>query len=352
MKDYLAKNKKLVNNYLYSFLDEKEKELQEINRWGKDVPKRLKGFVGQGKAIRANMIILCSEMYGEKVSRDVIKTAAAIELYHSALLIHDDIVDQDKKRRGMKTVFAQYEDLGKKAKTKDAYHFGESLGICTGDIAFFWGFEIISGLKKDEKTKIKLINLYAKELVLVGLGEMQDIYLGSIDKGVSKKHVYNVHLYKAARYTFSLPLMIGALLAGKKGKTLDKLAKIGEFIGLIFQIKDDELGLFGDEDKLGKPIGSDIKEGKKTLYHFYLMEKVNKKEKDKLTKIFGNQKITKNDVKLVRTLVKKYKIDEKIDQEVSSIYKKAKKLIKNLKTENKYKKILLQILEYNLKRSK
>jgi geranylgeranyl diphosphate synthase type I len=351
MKDYILKNKKSVNKYLTDFLKEKGKELSKINRWGKDVPKRLSSFVTQGKAIRANMILLSYQMYGGIINKNAIKTASAIELFHSSLLIHDDIVDEDKKRRGGDTIFAQYEKLGKKETSLNPRHFGESLGICAGDIGFFWGFEIISNLKLEPRIKNELISIYSKELVLVGLGEMQDIYLGSISKKVTKKDVYNVHLYKTARYTFSLPLMIGATLAGKKS-VLNKLSDIGELIGLIFQIKDDELGLFGDEKQIGKPVGSDIKEGKKTLYHLYLMEKATKEERQKLNKIFGNNKIGKKEIDYVRNLVKKYKIDQKIDKNIINYYKKAEKMIKNLSGKTKYKNILLEILKYNLKRKK
>jgi geranylgeranyl diphosphate synthase type I len=146
--------------------------------------------------------------------------------------------------------------------------------------------------------------------------------------------------------------MVGALLAGQKKSVIKKLAEIGEFIGLIFQIKDDELGLFGEEKEIGKPVGSDIKEGKKTLYHLYLMQRVNDRERKKLLNIFGNKDIDKSEVKYIRDLVEKYKVDGKIDKEIGSFYKKAKGLVSGLIIEKKYKDILSQILEYNLERKR
>ena len=92
-------------------------------------------------------------MFKNEIPDWIIQTASAFELIHSALLIHDDIIDKDQIRRGSQTIFYQYKELGEKDKRQESYHFGESLGICAGDIGFFLAYELLSGLLAESKIK-------------------------------------------------------------------------------------------------------------------------------------------------------------------------------------------------------
>lgn len=352
MKDFFQKYKPEIDNYLKRFLSKKEKELQKTNRWGKDVSRRFAKFVDQGKTIRGSLVVISYLMNKNGKTDEVIKAAAAIELLHSSLLIHDDIMDKDILRRGLPTTFSQYEELGKKENIKSPRVFGENLAICAGDIGYFLAFEILSSLNISPRIKGGIISLYSKELVSVGLGQMQDTYLGNTTKKVKEEDILNVYLYKTARYTFSLPFATGAILAGANEKTVKKLQSLGEYLGVIFQIKDDELGIFGSQKEIGKPVGSDIKEGKRTLYTFYLLKKANQNEMRKLKNILGNGDIKAKDIRFVRTLIEKHKIDQEIDKKLEELEEKSKKLILSLESKEKYKEILLTLLAYNLRRKR
>jgi geranylgeranyl pyrophosphate synthase len=111
LKEYFSRKKIDIDKFLISYIDSKEKENRYINRWTSDYSRRLKSFVTNGKTLRAGLVCLGHHIIKEDDSDDAIKAGAAVEMMQSALLIHDDIMDQDTLRRGMPTINAQYEEL-------------------------------------------------------------------------------------------------------------------------------------------------------------------------------------------------------------------------------------------------
>jgi geranylgeranyl diphosphate synthase type I len=119
----------------------------------------------------------------------------------------------------------------------------------------------------------KILGLWAKELTAVGLAQMEDVALGASSRTGGEKEILNLYRYKTARYTFSIPLATGAIAAGRGPETVSGLEELGEDLGILFQMKDDEIGIFGEEAEIGKPPGSDIEEGKQTLIARVLSER-------------------------------------------------------------------------------
>src|SRR3989344_182393 len=171
--------KKLFEEYANSI----KKRLREIiqekkedydNRIGIeiDVFDTLEKFSTKGKMIRGSLFLFSAETYGKEIDEKLLNIACSLELMHSALLIHDDIMDNDELRRGDKTVFAQYRDLAYKLKLKNPEHFGISMGIVVVDIALFIAEEVAT--YSDETYLKKLLHFYTKELRLVGIGQLLD----------------------------------------------------------------------------------------------------------------------------------------------------------------------------------
>jgi len=353
MEKFFEKYKKAISSYLVFFLKKKEKKLaQAYPGGGIDLCRRLAFFSRQGKMVRGSLVILSYLMFRKKMDKEVVSVAAAVELFHSALLIHDDIMDRDNLRRGKETIFYQYQKIAQKKNFQDPYHFGVSAGICAGDAAFFLAMEILSNININPALRLRVIDFCSQELTKVGLAQMNEMYLGFSNGKLSAEKILSVYKFKTARYTFSLPLIIGAILAKQNSQTISKLDKLGECLGMMFQIKDDELGLFGSQKIIGKPVGTDVKEAKKTLYYYYLWKKASPVELARLKKIFGNSKLSKKDLSFVRSKVLQLGIKDIIDKKVNQYKSKSERIIQSLSVTQEYKSILLSIKEFIIARDK
>jgi geranylgeranyl diphosphate synthase type I len=111
-----------------------------------------------------------------------------------------------------------------------------------------------------------------------------------------------IHHYKSANYTITGPLQYGALFAGVDEKNIEVLEKYGLPVGIAFQLRDDELGLFSNEDQLGKPVGSDIKENKNTILKIKALEGANAKDEAFLSEAYGRRNLSKREVDRVRKI--------------------------------------------------
>lgn len=224
------------------------------------------------------------------------------------------------------------------------------MGVCAGDICFFLSYELLSTLQSPMRTK--MIELFSKEFTNVAVAQMQDLYLGASEKKTSAKDVFYLHKYKAARYTFSLPLVLGAKLAEQSENELIELDELGESIGIMFQVKDDELNLFGTEKETGKSALGDIKDDKKTLFRLHLFEEASDDEAMKLKKIFGNTKASDADLKFVLGLIEKKGIRQMVIDDMVGLEKDAVNHIAELSVKEDYKSLLQEIIKYNKARNK
>lgn len=322
---YSKEKKQLLRDNIISFLENKKKKADLF--WTKDVIDRLIKFTTEGKMLRGVFVLMSYESFGLKISKEVVDAAIAIEIAHSGFLIHDDIMDNDTQRRGEKTIFAQY---GKN-------DYGKAMGICIGDITFFLCLEFLA------KSKKEVIDIFAKELQRVGLSQMQDVSFGYKDYEPLEKEIMDLYKYKTARYSFSLPFLMGGLIANASSAQLKILEEFGENLGIVFQIRDDEIGILGNEEEIGKPVGSDIRENKKTLIRFILLSKASKDEKIFLKKVFGKKNITKKEIEQVKKLIAKLKIDKELEKRKEKFLENVLKLINSLKINNIYKNLFIEL---------
>lgn len=351
MKEYFAAKKEEIARFLDHFASENSSDYGKISFLGKDALKRLVDFSKQGKMLRGGMVSLAYELFGSRAGEDCSSLGAALELFQSALLIHDDIMDRDIVRRGSPSVYHQYVLESEKWGLHEPVHTGEALGICAGDIAFFTAFELIGTAGLPDPVKAELFRLCSRELSYVGIAQMVDVYYGADSKTPDPDDVLHLYTYKTGRYTFSLPLMAGGLAAGQSLEAISVLEEIGVALGTIFQLKDDELGIFGDEEKLGKPVGSDIKEGKKTLFYIFLFEQAASAERNALSSIFGNQQASAGDIAYVRDLMNGYGLQEKVAGVTSRFVDRAWEGVKRLTgADGTARNVLEGLIEYSTRR--
>ena len=275
--------------------------LSEVNRWGHDLRSRTLEFTERGKLIRGALVAAAARALGRRPDEAVYTVAAALELVQSFLLIHDDIMDEDPLRRGAPAVFEQYRGFGSDHGYRSPRRFGESMGICAGDVAVLVAIVSVGAIDAPQEMRLRLISLLAAEIAKVGVAQMADVVNGHSPAVASEDEIVSVYRYKTGRYTFSLPLMLGAILAGADEATEDALSRWGELQGVVFQIRDDELGLMGDTQQIGKPAGSDIQADKQTLHRLFLLERIPGTEWADVAGYFGSDNLNAGRVERVRT---------------------------------------------------
>lgn len=359
MKSYLMARRSEITEALGLLLEEKRGRLEAINSWGPDAIGRLNDYMEGGKMIRGSLVFLGEELFRQPVAHNSVKVAAAMELLQAFLLIHDDIMDRDDLRRGKPSMHAQYRGVASDRKGElrldhgDDHRLGEALAICVGDISAFLAFELVAQVQVPDAIRVQLLRLLSQEIVKVGVAQMQDVYNGYVLGNVPQENILSVYTYKTGRYTFSLPLMLGALLAEREEATvLGQLATLGERLGRAFQIKDDQLGLFGSAEEIGKPVGSDVEEDKKTVVRTLLFEKATATEREELQSYFGRPGIGAEEVSRIREIAEAHQVPELIQKQVEEENEAVLAAIDALSVRPKGKELLTELFEYNRGRSK
>lgn len=317
---------------LESFIKQHKKLSGGGLAWSADVIERLNGFATSGKMLRGSLVCysyaICSGIEAGKgpaksLPPAVLNTAAAIELTHAGLLIHDDIIDQDDLRRGQPAMHRQYSQTAAVRRLAGASRLGEGLALCAGDMILFLAFELVAAAKSETSDSLSLSKLFVRELTTVCAGQMQDIYLGALPTPPAKRDIYAVMRAKTATYSLALPLEAGAILAGRPAALRKQLHDIGMAAGTMFQIRDDELGSLGRSSDIGKPVGSDIRESKKTLLYYYLWQASGTAERRRLATIFGNPEASQADINYVRGALRRCRIPDRLHQDIARLEKTA-----------------------------
>ena len=340
-----------LRNDLAAFLAAKRPDVARIRPWGPDALRRLEAFTLKGKAVRGCLVALGCEMAGGRAAAPAaVRAGSAFELIQSGLLIHDDIMDRDPRRRGGPSIHVQYARLAPDRGGAEAARFGTSQAICAGEIAIFLAFEAMAGLPGPAARTTAVGKLFASEFGLVGLGQMLDIEAGAARRPLTRRRILEIYRVKTARYSFYLPLAAGWLLGGGRRSTLPALERLGEDLGLAFQVKDDELGLYGRPSATGKPVGSDIREGKRTLYAAGLIERARGAEAARLARVFGRTDATAADIGFVRDLAGRLGVRDEVRRTMEGLGRRARREIRALPVRPAHKDILEGLQAYILER--
>lgn len=196
----------------------------------------------------------------------IVAAGAALEMLHASLLIHDDIMDDSSRRRGLPTVHAKHAELhGGRGWQGESRRFGEAVGILAGDLALGYAEELMS------EAPAPAFREWSKLRSEVVIGQYMDLAAAaefSVDPRTSRL----IALIKSGRYTIHRPLVVGASAAGRADLAA-AFAEYGEAVGEAFQLRDDLLDAFGDSAATGKPAGLDFSQHKMTLLLGWAMQR-------------------------------------------------------------------------------
>ncbi|MCX7857307.1 MAG: polyprenyl synthetase family protein [Deltaproteobacteria bacterium] len=235
-----------------------------------------------GKRIRPALVILSSKICGYSGKR-AIAYAAVIELIHTATLLHDDVLDNAKLRRGRPSV---------------NHLWGNEPCVLIGDFFYSKAVEIMG--KDGDKELIRIVSRATTE---VAKGEILEI-LKTGDLTVDEREYFEIIGSKTAAL-FSAACEIGAVLANKERKTREALKKFGENIGLAFQLTDDALDYISTDRSLGKKVGTDLKEKKVTLPLIKALKAASLQEKRMVEEIFEKKRVTSQDFYKVKDFIER-----------------------------------------------
>lgn len=257
-------------------------------------------FKAGGKRLRPAVLLFCCGAVGGEESKAV-SAAAAVEIFHTWTLVHDDIIDRDPTRRGAPTVHRLFADKPSTLKHfgegGEARHYGLSVAVLAGDVQHGWGISLMTELTRkygiDPLVTLTLINeLDTRVLCTLVDGEMHDVLYSQIPMSrLSTDEVENM-LWKKTGALFEFCAAAGAAIGLNTPDLQHPLVRaLADFCGTCgsaFQLQDDILGITGNEKSLGKPVGSDIREGKRTTILLHAWRSASDSQRRMLADVIGN----------------------------------------------------------------
>ncbi len=224
-----------------------------------------------GKKIRPRLLLGAYEALGGIDERSAIDAACAMELLHLALVIHDDVIDKDVTRRGEMNITGSFasEAMVRGAGRSEATAWGEASSLLAGDLVLTLSHSLLARLEVPEDRRQAVLDVFDDTVFESAAGEHHDVWLSMRLEQSSPEDVLAMVDQKTAAYSFRAPLVTAAVLAGATTALITELESIARQIGVVYQLRDDVLGLFGDEHQTGKSTLSDLREGKETLLVTY-----------------------------------------------------------------------------------
>ena len=319
----IEQNAKIVNKYLNSKLKGNPKKLY-------DAAGHL--IVNGGKRLRPYMVIRSCQILNGKVS-NAMPAASAVEMVHNFTLVHDDIMDNDEIRHGVPTVHKK---------------FGMPIAILAGDVLFSKAFQVITDSKLSSNATIQLVSRLAKACVDVCEGQLLDVKMAE-EKKIPSQAEYITMVGKKTAALFDVSCAMGAICATNKVKDISNLSSFGRNLGIAFQITDDLIGVMGDSKITKKPVGNDLREGKKSLPILMAIKLAKGNEKKIILKAFGNSKISRNDLNKAVDIIRSLGIEENVRKQALKYAEKAEKSLESYSGSAKTE--LISLLDFVVKRS-
>jgi geranylgeranyl diphosphate synthase type I len=363
MKEKTGAGKK-VQKYLSNYIQDSDPYFEEffsrqkaftdsISPIASQMVEKFQDFIG-GKRLRGALTRSGYQMFGGGNDYEITKASLAVEIIHGLALIHDDIMDQDDLRRGKPTIHKQYETSYREGGSDEkAQTYGKSMAILVGDLGAFLTNIIIAETNFPEERKVRLMKRISEVILLTIYGQGLDVTYEQKLRPLEEEAL-RVHQYKTSYYTVTGPLEYGAILAGcnESDPRYQALEKYGLPIGLAFQLKDDEMGIFSEEEQIGKPVFSDLREGKVTLLFAKTFEKADNSQLKFLKSVYGKPKADRKDLEKVREIITETGALEYSRKICLDLIAEGKSHISEITRDESYRELLKLIAEFVTKRDK
>ena len=237
----------------------------------------------------------------------IVLAASALEVFHAAALVHDDIMDRSDTRRGAPSAHKLFEELHARERWDgDAALYGQSSALLLGDLLLGWSDELFdagTALLSSSAARAGRAE-FTRMRTQVTAGQ----YLDILEENSWVRHpeaealprAHRVIVYKSAKYSVEAPLAIGAALGGASPEQIAALRAFGLPLGVAYQLRDDMLGVFGDPSVTGKPAGDDLREGKRTVLIALGRSKLPTPQRNLIDELLGDPDLSEQQVELIR----------------------------------------------------
>lgn len=258
-------------------------------------------IVHGGKRLRPYLLIQTCRMMGGTAD-DAMAAAGAVEMIHNFSLVHDDIMDNDDTRHGVPTTHKKY---------------GASLAILAGDTLFSRAYSTLSGCALPAETRAALVSRLAGACVDISEGQWMDISMGE-SRTIPSPSEYTAMIRKKTSALFAVSCSMGAICARARPTDVENASSFGLNLGTAFQITDDLIGVTGDPHLTKKPVGNDIREGKKSLPILLSLESAKGAQRDAILGAFGNANASADETAEAVLAIKNLGIEDTVRERAAS----------------------------------
>jgi geranylgeranyl diphosphate synthase, type I len=313
-----------------------------------------------GKRLRPAIVLWCCGLLNGDLEQAKY-AAAAVEVYHNWTLVHDDIIDGDELRRGMPathTEIKHYAQCSYNILPKECDKFGVDFGILAGDLQQAWAVSLLMKSRQvgvPENVVLSLCRDMANKLAVELIsGEALDVDFSYRNiESITPEEVEKMLFLKTSallNYSAGCGARIALNTPDAENEKVKKIIEFTSSLGIAFQLRDDWLGIYGDEKKLGKPIGSDICSAKPTLLILETLKNINNSARKHILNLLGKETISTDELDSIRSYVTSSGAERTILEKLNAMKLKADNTLAGFQ-DNKYKKLLLELNDYLLKRN-
>ena len=319
-----------MTEYIKIFEDYLKKELKYIKPENLYNPVKYLLESG-GKRLRPIIALNVSELLGGKIY-DTLPAAAALEIFHNFTLAHDDIMDNSMLRRGKKTINSKWDN---------------NTGILSGDVMLIISYEVLN--QYQDSKYIHLSKKLTEISRLVCEGQQADMDFAS-KNDITENEYFEMIKNKTA-VLIGCSFMFGGIVAEANDLNTNLLYEIGLNLGIAFQLEDDLLDCFGDQEKFGEKIGGDIIEKKKTLLFLFTKSKLESEKKLEFENVFNSNEIAESEkINSIKLFYETSGALKYVKNKVKVYFDKADQLINKLELDNDTKRKLNQFSKTLLNR--
>ena len=348
-----AESKVMIDDFLTPLLQQLTEDARRISPHYETLWQDIQNLYGAGgKRLRSYMTLLTYEAFSHTSAEAVLPAAAAQELLHIAMLIHDDIIDRDTIRYGVKNVVRQYLDHYEELieNEQDRLHYANSAAILAGDLLLSQSYILMAETKVNPTLILETQELLAQAVFKVIGGELLDTE--ATFRGADSADPLMIAQLKTASYSFVTPFLVGATLAGVAPMQRTILEQLGVQLGIAYQLRDDLLGVYGDQLATGKSIDGDIKEGKRTFLIEKFYQLASHAQSDEFTALFGHLDASVESITRAKTLLAETGARQAVEDLITSYREHCEVLLGSLDIDQPHREAFSQLVSMCVRREK